>query len=121
MVLDTVGKSLDGWPQDALLVVDRTTKKLIQTPAYYVFRQFSQFILPGATRIAVTASGSAFTGLNTETWNALNAVAFKNADGSIVTEAYNKGASAQTTIVKVGGTMYQLSIPAHGWATLITN
>jgi glucosylceramidase len=120
MVLDTVGMSLDGWPQDALLVVDTTAKKLIQTPAYYVFRQYSQFILPGATRVAITASGSAFTGINTKAWNALNALAFKNADGSIVTEVYNKGASAQTTIVKVGGTMYQINIPAHGWDTLIT-
>jgi glucosylceramidase len=120
MVLDTVGMSLDGWPQDALLVVDKTAKKLIQTPAYYVFRQYSQFILPGATRIAITASGSAFTGINTKAWNALNALAFKNTDGGIVTEVYNKGASALTTIVKVGGTMYQITIPAHGWDTLIT-
>ena len=118
MVLDTIGKSLDGWPQNALLVVDRTAKKLIQTPAYYVFRQYSQFILPGATRIAVTGSGSAFTGINTETWNGLNAVAFKNADGSIVTEAYNKGSSTKTTIVKIGSTLYQFDIPALGWATL---
>ena len=29
MVLDTVGKSLDNWPQNALLVVDRSAKKLI--------------------------------------------------------------------------------------------
>ena len=41
MVLDTVGKSLDNWPQNALLVVDRTAKKLIVTPAYYAFRHYS--------------------------------------------------------------------------------
>ncbi len=120
MVLDTIGMSLGNWPQNALLVVDRTAKKLIQTPAYYVFRQYSQFILPGATRIAITGSGSAFTGINTQAWNGLNAVAFKNADGNIITEVYNKGATAQTTIVKVGGVMYQISVPAHGWDTLIT-
>jgi glucosylceramidase len=118
MVLDTIGKSLDGWPQDSLLVVDRTAKTLIKTAAYHVFRQYSQFILPGGTRIAVTGSGSAFTGINTKAWNALNAVAFKNADGSIVTQAYNKGSSTKTTIVKIGSAMYQFDIPAHGWATL---
>ena len=42
MVLDTVGKSLDGWPQDALLVVDRTAKTLTATAAYYAFRHFSR-------------------------------------------------------------------------------
>ncbi|HEY5955595.1 MAG TPA: glycoside hydrolase family 30 protein, partial [Polyangiaceae bacterium] len=118
MVLDTAGKSLDGWPQDALLVVDRSAKKLIQTPAYYVFRQFSQFILPGATRIAATSSSDALKGISTQTWNGLNALAFKNADGSIVTQVYNKGASAQTLTVKVGSSMYQISVPAHGWDTL---
>jgi glucosylceramidase len=41
MVLDTVGKSLDGWPQNALLVVDRANERLIETPAYYVFRHYS--------------------------------------------------------------------------------
>lgn len=121
MVLDTVGKSLDGWPQDALLVVDRSAKKLIQTPAYYAFRQFSQFIKPGATRVAVTSSSAALKGISTQTWNGLNAVAFKNADGSVVTEIYNKGASAQTLTVKVGGTLYQINVPAHGWDTLKVN
>jgi glucosylceramidase len=118
MVLDTVGKSLDGWPQDSLLVVDRSTKKLIQTPAYYAFRQFSQFILPGATRIAVNTSNAALKGISTQSWNGQNAVAFKNANGSIVTEVYNKGASAQTLLVNVRGTLFQISVPARGWSTL---
>lgn len=118
MVLDTAGKSLDGWPQDALLVVDRTAKKLIQTPAYYVFRQFSQYVRPGATRILANSTSAALKGISTQSWNGLNAVAFKNADGSIVTQIYNKAASAQTLTVKVGGTMYQISVPAHGWDTL---
>lgn len=119
MVLDTAGKSLDGWPQNALLVVDRSARKLIQTPTYHVFRQFSQFILPGAKRIAITSSNTAVKGLSTQTWNGLNAVAFKNMDGSIVTQIYNKGASAITLTVKVGGgATYQIDIPAHGWDTL---
>jgi glucosylceramidase len=108
MVLDTVGKSLDNWPQNALLVVDRSTKKLIVTPAYYVFRHYSQYIAVGATRIGTSGSN--------------DAVAFKNPDGGIVVQVYNKGASAKATIVGVGSalsqTLYQFSVPAHGWATL---
>jgi glucosylceramidase len=118
MVLDTNGKSLDGWPQDALLVVDKTAKKLIQTPAYYVFRQFGQFVLPGAKRIGATTSNTALKGLATQTWNGWNVMAFKNADGSIVTEVYNKGSSELTLTVKVGSALYQISVPAHGWDTL---
>jgi glucosylceramidase len=108
MVLDTVGKSLDNWPQNALLTVDRSAKKLIVTPAYHVFRHFSYFIAPGATRIGT--SGSA------------DAVAFKNPDGSIIVEVYNKGAASKKMTVGVGSALsqvlYQFDVPAHGWATL---
>ena len=51
MVLDTVGKGIDttrDWPQNALLTVDTASKTLTLTPAYYVFRHFSQFVDPGA-------------------------------------------------------------------------
>jgi len=108
MVLDTIGKSLDNWPQDALLVVDRTAKKLTRTAAYYAFLHYSSSIAVGATRVGTTGTN--------------DAVAFKNPDGSIVVQVYNKGTAAKTTIVGVGSalsqTLYQFSVPAHGWATL---
>ena len=108
MVLDTVGKSLDGWPQNALLVVDRSAKKLIVTPAYYVFRHFSQYIAVGATRIGLSGSTDAF--------------AFKNPDGSIIVQVYNKGTSSKTMTVGIGSALsqvlYQFAVPAHGWDTL---
>ena len=49
MVLDTIGKgnSTSNWPQNALLTVDRTAKTLTATPAYYVFRHFSQYVDAG--------------------------------------------------------------------------
>ncbi|HVT07434.1 MAG TPA: glycoside hydrolase family 30 beta sandwich domain-containing protein, partial [Polyangia bacterium] len=106
MVLDTVGKSLTGWPQNALLVVDRSAKKLIITPAYYVFRHFSAYIAPGATRIKISGS--------------TDALAFKNPDGSVITQIYNKGTAAKTTTVAVGSASYRFDVPAHGWATLKT-
>jgi glucosylceramidase len=108
MVLDTVGKSLDNWPQDALLVVDRTAKTLTATAAYYAFRHYSAYIVPGATRIGTTGSN--------------DAVAFKNPDGSVIVEVYNKASAATTMTVGVGSalsqSLYQFSVPAHGWATL---
>jgi len=108
MVLDTIGKSLDGWPQDALLVVDRSAKTVTATAAYYAFRHFSAYVAPGATRIG--------------TQGTKDAVAFKNPDGSVIVHVYNKGASSQSMIVGIGSalsqTLYQFDIPAHGWATL---
>ena len=73
MVLDTVGVGIDStrvWPQDALLVVDTAAQTLIITPAYYVFRHLSQFVVPGA-KVVATSGG--------------DALAFKNPDGSVVT------------------------------------
>jgi len=105
MVLDTAGKNLDSqrpWPQDALLTVDTSTKKLNITPAYYVFRHFSQFVDPGA-KVVTTTGG--------------DAVAFKNPDGTIVAVIYNSGA-AKTSIVAVGSTKLQFAMPANGWATV---
>jgi len=108
MVLDTAGKSLDGWPQDALLVVDRSARTLTATAAYYAFRHFSAYVVPGATRIG--------------TQGTTDALAFKNPDGSVIVEVYNKASSAAVTTVGVGSalsqTLYQFSVPAHGWATL---
>jgi glucosylceramidase len=106
MVLDTLGMSLNAWPQNALLVVDRSAKQLILTPAYYVFRHFSQFIAPGAVRIQISGSN--------------DALAFKNPDGSIITEIYNKADSSETLKVGVGGRLLQFDVPAHGWVTLRT-
>jgi len=104
MVLDSTGMSLDNWPQNALLVVDRSAKTLTATAAYYAFRHYSQYVAPGATRISISGSK--------------DALAFKNPDGSIVTEIYNGTGSSKKTTLAVGSALYQFEVPSHGWATL---
>lgn len=106
MVLDTAGKNLDSqrpWPQNALLTVDTASKTLNVTPVYHVFRHVSQYVDPGAMRVA-TSGG--------------DALAFKNPDGTIVTILYNSGNSAKTTLLGVGDKKLEFSVPAHGWATV---
>lgn len=106
MVLDTVGKSLDTnrvWPQNSLLTVDTGAKKLIATPAYYVFRHVSQYVDDGAKR------------LNTQGGDAL---AFKNPDGSVVAVMFNSGGQAAQTTLSAAGKTVSFSIPANGWATV---
>jgi glucosylceramidase len=108
MVLDTGGIGNDTtrvWPQDALLVVDPGAKTITASPAYYVFRHFSQYIEPGATRVATTGS--------------LDSLAFKNPDGSFVTVIYNAASSAAPTILSVGGTDLRFTVPANGFATVV--
>jgi glucosylceramidase len=106
MVLDMVGVGIDStrvWPQDALLVVDTSAKKLIVTPAYYVFRHLSQFVTPGAKVIA-TSGG--------------DALAFRNPDGSVVAVMHNAG-SAHTATIALAGKKFSFAMPADGWATVV--
>ena len=106
MVLDTVGKGNDTtrqWSQDSLLVVNTSSKTLVLTPAYYVFRHVSQYIQPAA-KVVATSGG--------------DAIAFKNPDGSVVAAMYNSG-GASTYIVQIKGQKYQFSMPGTGWATVV--
>jgi glucosylceramidase len=104
MVLDKNGLGLDTsreWKQNALLVVD--SGKVTATPAYYVFRHLSQYVVPGATVVGTTGG---------------DAVAFKNPDGSLVVVAYNRVAANDNFIVAIGAKKLQFAMPANGWATV---
>jgi glucosylceramidase len=104
MVLDKYGMGNDTtreWKQDALLVADGG--KVNMTPAYYLFRHFSQYVVPGATVVGTTGG---------------DAVAFKNPDGSIVAVAFNSGAAIDNFVVAIGGKKLQFAMPANGWATV---
>jgi glucosylceramidase len=108
MVLDTQGQNLDverPWPQNALLTVDRASKQLTATPAYYVFRHLSYFVDPGATRVQVSGSN--------------DALAFVNPDGSIATIIHNGGGQVSQMTLGVGGSTLQFQVPARGWATVL--
>jgi len=103
MVLDKSGLGNDtsrDWKQDALLVAD--SGKVNPTPAYYVFRHVSQYVVPGATVVGTTGG---------------DAVAFKNPDGSLVAVMYNSGAANSNYVVSIGGKKFQFAMPANGWAT----
>jgi glucosylceramidase len=102
MVLDPGGLGIDDtrkWPQNALLVAN--SGSITQTPAYYVFRHFSQFVDPGA-KVVGTSGG--------------DAVAFKNPDGSLVAVMYS-GSANYSYVVSIGGKKLQFAMPS-GWATV---
>jgi glucosylceramidase len=104
MVLDRVGKGIDtsrDWAQDTLLVANGGT--LTATPAYYVFRHLSQYVVPGAQVIGTTGG---------------DAVAFKNPDGSLVAVMFNSGVANADYVVAIGGKRMQFAMPANGWATV---
>jgi glucosylceramidase len=104
MILDArgVGIGANAWPQNALLVVDPTSKALVVTPVFYLFRHLSAFVDPGASVVGVTGG---------------DALAFKNPDGSVVAVLYNAGAATKTTVA-LAGKKLQFQLPARGWATV---
>jgi glucosylceramidase len=104
MILDSVGAGIGTtyWPQNALLVVDKSSKKLVVTPAYHLFRHLSPYVDPGANVIGTTGG---------------DALAFKNPDGTMVAVLYNSGA-AKTIIVAMAGKKLKFDMPANGWATV---
>jgi glucosylceramidase len=115
MVLDTKGKNLDKerpWPQNSLLTVDRGSNTLTATPAYWVFRHVSQYVIPGATRVDVIDPK------DPSKPDKLDALAFKNPDGSFVVIKHNTGTAAKQETLSVAGTTLQFEIPAKGWATV---
>lgn len=78
-------------------------KTITQTPAYYVFRHFSQFVDPGANVVA-TSGG--------------DAIGFKNPDGSLVAVMFNSGSANNSYVVSIGGKKLQFAMPNNGWATV---
>lgn len=103
MVLDQHGTNLDAvrvWNQNALLVADTSSKKLVATPAYYVFRHLSQFVEPQAKRVDISG----------------DALAFKNPDNSVV--AVVRTGAAGNQIVSIDGTLLQFAATGNGWATV---
>jgi glucosylceramidase len=103
MVLDTMGANLDAedpWEQNALLLVDRETNELIETPTYYLFKHLSYFVDPEADVLG-TSGGSA--------------LAFRNPNGSTVAVVYSSGGGPVT--VALGGQTLQAEVPAQGFAT----
>ena len=108
MVLDTEGKNLDSvrpWPQNALLVVDRQARRLLETPAYWAFRHFSAFVDVGAVRVGLTGTHE-------------DAIAFRNPDGRLVVVLQNAGSQPKTLVLRVRGERLQVDLPAGGWATV---
>jgi len=105
MVLDKDGLGNDTtreWKQNALLVAG--SGKVEPTPAYYVFRHLSQYVVPGATVIGTSGTG--------------DAIAFRNPDRSFVVVMFNSGAANDNYSVSIDDKLLQFAMPASGWATL---
>ncbi len=106
MVLDESGLSTWGWKQNAMITVDRNTRKPVYNFEFYVMKHFSRFIDVGAVRI------------KTEEY-AENALAFKNPDGSVVVTIMNDQPQSEWIAIKLDKKMVKVQLPEQSVSTLI--
>ena len=77
LVLEPLGKSTWGDPQNAMITVNPESREYILNPEFYVMKHFSSVIQRGAIRLGINGT---FAG---------NSLAFRNSDGSLVLELFN--------------------------------
>jgi glucosylceramidase len=106
MVLAPSGKSSWGWPQNAMITIDTTNKKVSYNPQYYVAKHFSFYVQPGAKRIK--SSG-----------NFGDQVAFQNPDGSIVVVFSNNNTSPTPLGITFGSNMINVTLPPNSFSTAV--
>ena len=108
MVMPTGGMSGWGWPQNALVTVDPTTRRVTYNPDYWTIRHLSAFVARGA-RLLPTES---FLG-----WD--NQLAFANPDGSVVLVMPNEMAEPLAVRAKVGSRQLNVVLPAYSLNTFV--
>ncbi len=106
MVLDNVGESTWGWKQNALVAIDKTSKKAIYTPEFYVFKHFSSYVNPGSVKI--TSEGTF-----------KNAISFINSEGKVVIVSANTNNSPFEITIKVNAKYFEVTLPANSFNTFV--
>jgi O-glycosyl hydrolase len=88
-----------------LVTINQSTGNVTYDPGYYSVGHFSEFVAPGAKRIASTTTTN------------VDDVAFQNPDGSLVLIVDNTSGSAQTFSTSWEGQHFSDTLPGHGIAT----
>jgi len=86
------GISTWGWKQNSLVSVDTVNKTYQYNYEYYLMKQVSHFVKPGAKRLQTAGVFD-------------DALAFVNPDKSIVVIAYNNSSEAKKVQIKLGNQM----------------
>ncbi len=93
---------------DAPIIVDTNTGEIHYNSSYYYIGHFSKYVKPGAVRIKHE--------LNTD---AIQTVAFRNEDESIVVVLMNATNESERIVTSVEGELTEIELPCHSITTLI--
>lgn len=108
MLDETGGPNHVGNLCSAPMLIDRAKGEVQRQSSYWALGHFSRFIRPGAQRI-VCASGTA----------RVEAVAFRNPDGSLAAVLLNRNEQAQPLRLRWDGGFADFELPARAIATVV--
>lgn len=100
------GISTWGWKQNSLVSVDTVNKTFRYNYEYYLMKQLSHFVKPGAKRLD---TGGAFT----------DVLAFINPDKSIAIVVYNSGSEEKKLKIQAGKKMIEPSLAPETFNTFL--
>lgn len=100
------GVSRWGWSQNSLVTVNEDARTYKFTPEYYVLKHASHYVLPGAKFLNL---GGTYK----------DAIAFLNADGSIVVLAGNQNPQQVSVTFELRGKKHTFALPANSINTLV--
>ena len=106
MVLADKGTSSWGWNQNALIQIDKASRKVTYTPEYYAFKHFSYFVPAGSSKIE---SAGSFKEL----------VAFLNPHGELVIVTNNLQDTAKAINIKISAQYFTVTVQPKSFNTFI--
>jgi glucosylceramidase len=107
MVLPAGGVSTWGWPQNAMVSVDKDSRRVTYNPEFYVMKHFSRYVEPGAVRLDLAGP-----------W-AGNALAFRNPDGALAVTAANALDRARPLVFDAGEAILAIETEASSFNTIV--
>jgi len=106
MVLADKGTSSWGWNQNALIQIDKASRKVTYTPEYYAFKHFSNFVTAGSLKIESDG-------------NFKECVAFKNPNNELIVVANNLQDDSKTMNIKIGNKYFMVKLQPKSFNTFV--
>lgn len=93
--------------QHPLVVIDRTTRKVTYTAAFYYLEHFSKFVRPGDVRVKTTGS-----------MGGVQCLAFQSPEGVVIAELLNSGTTDAPAVLESKSRVVNITLPALSITTL---
>lgn len=105
MVLDETGKSAWDWPQNSLIIVNRSMRKVSYTDEYYLMKHLSRFVQPGSRLLKLSDNK--------------NALAFRTQDNKVVLVVYNPVNQSQEYSFQIEDKILKVTLKAESINTFV--